>query len=211
MIHNAVVYIVDDDEAALEAVSALVGEMGVKAKTYASAEAFLDDYDGYRPGCLVTDVRMLGMSGVELQEKLARDGITLSVIVLTAYADTRTTIRAIKGGAITLLEKPCRDQELWDAIRTALLNDWETTKRETRLDELHRRFASLSPGEQKVMQRIVKGESNKVMAKRLRVSVRTIEVRRHHVFKKLEADSVAELVRMYLEAFPDSELAKSAD
>ncbi len=205
MIGNAVVYIVDDDNAALEAVSALVGEMGVTAKTYLSAEDFLSDYDGHRPGCLVTDVRMLGMSGVELQEKLARDGVTLSVVVLTAYADTPTTIRAIKGGAVTLLEKPCRDQELWDAIRTALLNDLEKTKRERHQDEIRRRFESLTPGEQKVMERIVKGESNKMMAKRLRVSVRTIEVRRHNVFKKLEADSVAELVRMYLEVFPDSD------
>jgi FixJ family two-component response regulator len=206
MIGNAVVYIVDDDEAALEAVSALVGEMGVVAKTYSSAEDFLSDYDGHRPGCLVTDVRMLGMSGVELQEKLARDGVTLSVVVLTAYADTPTTIRAIKGGAVTLLEKPCRDQELWDAIRTALRDDLEKTKREKRADAIRRRFEVLSPGEQKVMEHIVAGDSNKVMAKRLRVSVRTIEVRRHNVFKKLEADSVAELVRMYLEVFPDSDV-----
>ena len=204
MLAEAVVYIVDDDPTALEAVAALVGEMGVTPKTYPSAEAFLADYDGHRPGCLVTDVRMLGMSGVELQEKLAADGVTLSVVVLTAYADTPTTIRAIKGGAVTLLEKPCRDQELWDAIRTALLDDREKTKRESYVAEIRQRFESLSPGERKVMQRIIEGQSNKVIAKRLGLSVRTIEVRRHHVFRKVQADSVAELVRMYLEAFSDS-------
>ena len=203
---SEVVYIVDDDAAARDAVSALIGEMGVTAKTYASAEDFLSDYDGHRPGCLVTDVRMLGMSGVELQEKLASDGITLSVVVLTAYADTRTTIRAIKGGAVTRLEKPCRDQELWDAIRTALMEDGKRSRREDQVAELHRRIQSLAPGERKVMERIVRGDSNKRMAKRLGVSVRTIEVRRHNVFKKLQADSVAELVRMYLEAFPDADL-----
>ncbi len=203
---NEVVYIVDDDAAARDAVSALIGEMGVAAKTYASAEDFLSDYDGHRPGCLVTDVRMLGMSGVELQEKLASDGITLSVVVLTAYADTRTTIRAIKGGAVTLLEKPCRDQELWDAIRTALLEDGKRSRREGQIAELHRRIQSLAPGERKVTERIVRGDSNKRMAKRLGVSVRTIEVRRHNIFKKLQADSVAELVRMYLDAFPDADL-----
>ncbi len=203
---SEVVYIVDDDAAARDAVSALIGEMGVAAKTYASAEDFLSDYDGHRPGCLVTDVRMLGMSGVELQEKLASDGITLSVVVLTAYADTRTTIRAIKGGAVTLLEKPCRDQELWDAIRTALLEDGKRSRREGQIAELHRRIQSLAPGERKVMERIVRGDSNKRMAKRLGVSVRTIEVRRHNIFKKLQADSVAELVRMYLDAFPDADL-----
>jgi FixJ family two-component response regulator len=203
---SEVVYIVDDDAAARDAVSALIGEMGVAAKTYASAEAFLDDYDGHRPGCLVTDVRMLGMSGVELQEKLASDGITLSVVVLTAYADTRTTIRAIKGGAVTLLEKPCRDQELWDAIRTALLEDGKRSRREARIAELNLRIETLSPGERKVMERIVRGDSNKKMAKRLGVSVRTIEVRRHNVFKKLQADSVAELVTMYLDVFPEADL-----
>jgi RNA polymerase sigma factor (sigma-70 family) len=193
---------VDDDAAACEAVAALVGEMGVVAKTYPSAEAFLHDYDGHRPGCLVTDVRMLGMSGVELQEKLARDGISLSVVVLTAYADTRTTIRAIQGGAVTLLEKPCRDQELWDAIQAALRQDVEKYSSEQRLDEIRHRIAALTPAEKKVLELIVQGLSNKVMAKRLGVSVRTIEVRRHRVFEKLQADSLAELVRMYLEAFP---------
>jgi len=199
---KAVVYIVDDDAAACEAVAALVGEMGVAAKTYLSAEAFLRDYDGHRPGCLVTDVRMLGMSGVELQEKLARDGISLSVVVLTAYADTRTTIRAIQGGAVTLLEKPCRDQELWDAIQTALRQDVEKSSSEQRLDDIRRRITALTLAEKKVLELIVQGISNKVMAKRLGVSVRTIEVRRHKVFEKLQADSLAELVRMYLEVFP---------
>ncbi len=203
---SEVVYIVDDDAAARDAVSALIGEMGVTAKMYASAEDFLSDYDGHRPACLVTDVRMMGMSGVELQEKLASDGITLSVVVLTAYADTRTTIRAIKGGAVTLLEKPCRDQELWDAIRTALLEDGKRSRREAQIVELNLRIQSLAPGERKVLERIVRGDSNKQMAKRLDVSVRTIEVRRHNVFKKLQADSVAELVKMYLDAFPDADL-----
>jgi FixJ family two-component response regulator len=207
VIGKEVVYIVDDDCAARDAVSALVGEMGVMAKTYASAEEFLADYDGHRPGCLVTDVRMLGMSGVDLQEKLVRDGVTLSVVVLTAYADTPTTIRAIKGGAVTLLEKPCRDQELWDAICTALVEDGKRSAREAQLAELLRRIASLAPGERKVLERIVRGDSNKLMARRLGVSVRTIEVRRHKVFKKLQADSVAEMVRMYLEAFPDADLS----
>jgi FixJ family two-component response regulator len=202
MLDKAIVYIVDDDAAAREAVAALVGEMNVAARTFPSAEAFLRQYDGHRPGCLVTDVRMLGMSGVELQEKLARDGISLSVVVLTAYADTRTTIRAIRGGAVTLLEKPCRNQELWDAIRSALLRDVQTYLEEQRIDDIRRRIQSLTPAERKVLELMVEGLSNKLMAKRLHVSVRTIEVRRHKVFEKLQADSLAELVRMYLEVVP---------
>jgi FixJ family two-component response regulator len=206
MIGQEVVYIVDDDSAVRDAVVALVGEMGVTAKPYASAEEFLAAYDGHRPGCLVTDVRMLGISGIELQERLARDGVTLSVIVLTAYADTATTIRAIKGGAVTLLEKPCRDQELWDAICTALIEDGKRSVHEAQVADLRRRIAALASGERQVLERIVRGDANKQMAKRLGVSVRTIEVRRHHVFKKLQADSVAELVRVYLQAFPDADL-----
>ncbi len=196
---SAVVYIVDDDPAALEAVAALVGEMGIPAQTYPSAEAFLNGYDGHRPGCLVTDVRMLGMSGIELQEQLARTGCTLSVVVLTAFPDTHTTVRAIKGGAITLLEKPCRDQELWDAIRTALAEDEQRYRRERQAAVIRERLETLTPAERRVLERIVQGDSNKVMARRLGVSIRTIEVRRSNIFKKMHAESIAELVRMYLE------------
>ncbi len=203
MYDDAIVYIVDDEPTALEAVAALIGVMGLTSKTYRSAEDFLAAYDGHRPGCLVTDVRMLGMSGIELQERLAREGITLSVIVLTAYPDTQTTVRAMKGGAVTLLEKPCRDQELWDAIRAALAHDVAQSRREERLREIRRRLETLTPAEASVLKRIVQGDSNKAMARRLGVSVRTIEVRRQRIFHKLASESVAELVRMYLEAHPD--------
>jgi two-component system, LuxR family, response regulator FixJ len=203
MYDDAIVYVVDDEPTALEAVAALVGVMVLPCRTYRSAEDFLGAYDGHRPGCLVTDVRMLGMSGIELQERLARAGITLSVIVLTAYPDTQTTVRAIKGGAVTLLEKPCRDQELWDAIRAALTRDVEQSRREERLREILRRLQTLTPAETQVLERIVQGDSNKAMARRLDVSVRTIEVRRQRIFHKLASESVAELVRMYLEAHPE--------
>ena len=202
MLSNAQVYVVDDDPAARDALAALVGEMGVAVKTYPSAEDFLRDYNGHRPGCLVTDVRMLGMSGVELQEQLLRDGISLSVIVLTAHADTPITIRAIKQGAVTLLEKPCRNQELWDAIRLALREDVDKTRRDRRINEIRRRLALLTPAERRVLEQMVAGKPNKVMAKELKVSVRTIEVRRQSIFHKMLVDSLAELVRDYLEIRP---------
>jgi FixJ family two-component response regulator len=203
MLQASIVYVVDDDPVSLEAVAALVSEMGISCRTFPSAEAFLEAYDGHRPGCLVTDVRMLGMSGVELQERLVADGVTLSVVVLTAYADTPTTVRAIKGGAVTLLEKPCRDQELWDAIRTACMQDAERSQKEKRTLSARQRVESLTPAETRVLERILHGDSNKMMARRLNVSVRTIEVRRQNIFKKIEVDSVAELVRVYFEAFPE--------
>ena len=195
-----VVYVVDDDEAGRTATATLVKEMGVTAETYASAEEFLASYSGQRPACLVTDVRMLNMSGLELQETLQKKGTPIATVVLTAYADTQVTVRAIKNGAITLLEKPCRELDLWDAIRDGLAQDATTHAKAQRRIELWRRLAELTDGERKVMDMVVRGAANKVVARRLDVSLRTVEVRRRQVFQKMNANSVAELVRLVIEA-----------
>lgn len=197
---TGVVFVVDDDDASREAVALLVEEMGVQAESFASAEEFLEKYAGRRPACLVTDVRMLQMSGLELQEELERRGQAMATIVLTAYADTPVTVRAIKNGAITLLEKPCRDLELWDAIRAGLAEDRDNFQRDQQRQELIQRVASLSPAEREVLDLIVAGEPNKAIATKLDVSVRTVEVRRQSLYAKMQADSVAELVRMVMEA-----------
>jgi two-component system response regulator FixJ len=194
------VYIVDDDDASRESVEMLLAEMKVAFKSYASAESFLEHYAGERPGCLVTDIRMLEMSGLELQEELQRRGTTLSVVVVTGYADTPVIVRAIKNGAITLLQKPCRTHELWDAIREGLAKDAENYGRERAQKELQVRLESLTPAEREVLDMIVEGVPNKAIAKRLDISVRTVEVRRQHVFTKLKANSVAELVQLVLRA-----------
>lgn len=194
------VYIVDDDGDSREAVESLIGEMKVEYQAYASAEAFLENYDGHRPGCLVTDVRMLHMSGLELQEELNRRGITLSVVVMTGYAETPVVVRAIKNGAITLLEKPCKDHELWDAVRAGLASDARNYEAEQMRTEILERLAALTPAENAVLEKIVDGHANKAIANQLDVSVRTVEVRRQSIFSKLEADSVAELVRLVLRA-----------
>lgn len=194
------VCVVDDDQAAREATATLVREMGIDAITFPSAEAFLEGYSGERPACLVTDVRMLQMSGLELQEELQGRGISLATVVLTAYADTQVTVRAIKNGAVTLLEKPCRDLDLWDAIRDGLAQDAENMARDARRDELDERLSKLSPGEREVLYMIVAGEPNKVVANRLDVSIRTVEVRRQQVYQKLGAESLAEVVRIAVEA-----------
>jgi two-component system, LuxR family, response regulator FixJ len=133
---DAVVFIVDDDEQVRKAVKALVEAMGVTSETYPSAEEFLKTYDGRRPACLVTDVRMLGMSGLELQERMIEQGLSMSVIVLTAFATTPTTVRAMRNGALTLMEKPCNDDELWDAIRRGLANDLENFQLEQQRSNL---------------------------------------------------------------------------
>ena len=123
MSNEPTVFVVDDDELARDSVCALVQSMGIRAESFSSAEEFLEQYVDGRPGCLVTDVRMTGMSGLELQEKLQELKIPLPVIVMTAYAKTSLTVRAMQSGAVTVLEKPCEENELWDAIRTALARD----------------------------------------------------------------------------------------
>ena len=178
----------------------LVSAMGVKTEGYASAEEFLEAYEGQRPACLVTDVRMLGMSGLELQEQLHQKGISISVVVLTAFATTPTTVRAMRNGALTLMEKPCQDDELWDAIRTGLTSDVTNWEQERRRDSIQQRLQSLTPKERQVLQYIVAGDPNKVVARKLDVSIRTVENHRQKVFQKMGADSLAELVRYSMAA-----------
>lgn len=193
---DAVVFIVDDDEQVRKAVKALVEAMGVVSESYASAEDFLRAYDGRRPACLVTDVRMLGMSGLELQERMIEQGLSMSVIVLTAFATTPTTVRAMRNGALTLMEKPCNDDELWDAIRRGLANDRENFELEQQRSNLKLRLESLTPKEREVLDLMISGDANKVIARKLDCSIRTVENHRQKVFQKMEADSLAELVRM---------------
>ena len=191
-----VVYVVDDDNQACKAVLTLVQTMGLPAESYASAEEFLAAYKGHRPACLVTDVRMLGMSGLELQERLNELGITISVVVLTAFASTPTTVRAMRNGALTLMEKPCDDDLLWEAIRTGITADEKNWELEQGRFSIQQRLETLTPKEREVLDYIVAGNANKVIANRLDVSVRTVENHRQKIFQKMKADSLAELVRM---------------
>jgi FixJ family two-component response regulator len=200
MDHDVTVFVVDDHELARDSVCALVESMGVNAEAFASAEEFLTAYSPDRAGCLVTDVRMLGMSGIELQEQLAARGFTLPVIVITAHANTQLTVRAMKQGAVTLLEKPCNDNDLWDAIREALDRDVGQRRAALRKEEVRQKLVELTPQEREVLDHIIAGKLNKVIARELDVSIRTVENRRHNIFKKLGVDSVAELVRLVVEA-----------
>lgn len=200
MERGPIVFVVDDDEQARMSVCALVQSMGLRAEAFSSGEEFLDSYRESGPGCLVVDVRMLGMSGLELQEELNRRRVLLPVIVLTAYARTPMTVRAIKAGAVTLLEKPCADDDLWDAIRKALAHDATRRSEHERRQEIRACAGRLTPAERQVMTMIVQGKPNKAIARQLDVSVRTVENRRREVFKKMRAESVAELVRLVIEA-----------
>lgn len=194
------VFVVDDDEQSRNSVCALVRSMGLRAESFASAEQFLDSCREGRPGCLVADIRMLGMSGLELQEELKRRDVGLPVIVITAYPSTPLTVRAILGGAVTLLEKPYENENLWDAVRKALTQDAATRAEREHTRDIRRRVALLTPSEREVLGLMIEGIPNKTIAKRLSLSVRTVENRRQAVFAKMQADSVAELVRMAIAA-----------
>jgi FixJ family two-component response regulator len=205
MLPDVTVFVVDDDDQARESVCALIRSMGLEAECYASGEAFLESYAEDRPGCLVTDLRMLGMSGLELQETLIERGFTLPVIVITAHPRTSLTVRAMRRGAITLLEKPYQDNELWDAIREGIERDKKQRSEDLRRQDVLRKLESLTDKERVVMDMMVDGLANKVIARKLDVSIRTVESRRHDVFEKMQADSLAELVRMAVSLRPEDE------
>jgi FixJ family two-component response regulator len=198
---ESTVFVVDDDVEALASVCALVRSMNLTCNRFASGEEFLAYCDDGKElaGCLVTDVRMLGISGIELQEQLQQRGIKMPVIVLTAFARTSLTVRAMQNGAVTMLDKPYDDDDLWDAIREGLKRDAEQRAAASVQQSAREHLDSLTPSERQVLDLVVAGLPNKVIAGRLDVSVRTVENRRREIFSKMRADSVADLVRLIVQ------------
>jgi two-component system response regulator FixJ len=197
------VFVVDDDPAMRDSLRWLLQSAGLAVEPYAAAEEFLSAYDPARPGCLVLDVRMPGMSGLKLQDVLAARRIQLPVIVITGYAEVPTAVRALKTGAIDFIEKPFSDELLLDRIRQAIAADRQTREAEARRAAAMERFVSLTPREREVMELVTTGKANKVIAAELNLSPKTVEVHRANVMKKMEVDSVAELVRVSLLLHPD--------
>jgi len=196
------VFIIDDDPAVRQALTVLIRSMHLQAEAFDSAQQFLDNGAAARAGCLLLDVRMPGISGLELLEQLNQSEVYMPAIIISAYGDVPMVVRAMKAGAINFLEKPCRDQQLWEAIQDALR--WDAAHRKhlaERAKFLHR-LERLTPGEHQVLKRLIGGESNKTIADELALSVRTIEVRRAKLMKKMKADSLAELIRATLAADP---------
>lgn len=200
MSDHPTVFVIDDDGPARDSVCLLVRSMGIRAMAFESAEDFLNGFDSECPGCVITDVRMPGLSGVQLQEMLLKKSIEIPVIVLTGYASTALTVRAMKNGAVTLLDKPYQDNDLWDAVRSALARDAKYRQRSIRMRQIRECLDRLTEKEASVLDLILKGRPNKLMAAELRVSERTVETRRREVFRKTETTSVAELVRQSIEA-----------
>ncbi len=195
-----VVHVVDDDPLARSSVCALVRSMGVAVCPHDSAEAFLAAYQPGSPGCLVTDFRMRGMSGVELQQELINRGTFLPVIVITAFARTAMTVEVVQKGAVTVLEKPYADDDLWDGIRKALEYDREQRADHQRTTASRHRLETLTESEREVLKLVMEGLPNKQIANSLDVSIRTVENRRAAIFEKTGTESLAELIRLKIAA-----------
>jgi FixJ family two-component response regulator len=192
------VFVVDDDAAVRDSLSWLIKSVGLKVETFGSAHEFLEKLNPRRQGVVVLDVRMPGMSGLELQEKLVSDSITLPVIIVTGHGDVPMAVRAVKSGAFDFIEKPFNDQVLLDRIQQAMKRQVETRKVEEQRADVAGRLNTLTPREKEVLEMVVSGNPNKVIAAQLGISCRTVEIHRGRVMEKMRASSLSELVRMGL-------------
>lgn len=193
---NMTVFIVDDDQAVRESLEDLLDSVGINTRVFTSALDFLAAYSSDEPGCLVLDVRMPGMSGLELQQELNRQEIPLPVIILTGHGDVPMAVQAMKQGALDFIQKPFRDQDLLDQINHALHCSSGQCAKQHHIEEIKQRIQTLTRREHQIMQMIVAGKANKVIAIELDLSQRTVEVHRANVMHKLQVCSVADLVRV---------------
>jgi FixJ family two-component response regulator len=196
---QALVFVVDDDEAVRSSTKLLLKSVGLPAITYASAQEFLDNYDPMQPGCVVLDVRMPLMSGLELQQLLNIRGAIVPVIFITGHGDIPMAVEAMQHGAFDFLQKPFRDQDLLDRVQKALEKDRVNRVQLREKTRIQERRESLTPREREILELMTRGKPNKVMAADLGVSQRTVEIHRARVMEKMGASSLAQLVRMVMD------------
>jgi FixJ family two-component response regulator len=203
---SPMVHVVDDDEAVLDSVSMLLDSIGQANTCYKDAQVFLDayikpDFDGHN-GCIMLDMRMPVISGIECQHRLKQLGCNMPIIFVTGHGDVPTAVEAMKEGAIEFIQKPFREQQLIDAIQKALQINLKTQKQTKRVQQTQSKLALLTKRETQILEAVVSGKANKVIAIELHLSQRTVEIHRAHVMDKMEVKSLAELVKIVMDASP---------
>jgi FixJ family two-component response regulator len=193
---DAMVFVIDDDESMREALKSLIRSVGLRVQTFASAQEFLESRRPDVAACLILDVRMPGLSGLDLQRDLVERNLHIPIIFITGHGDIPMSVRAMKAGAVEFLTKPFRDQDLLDAIQQALERDRLARSHQAETAELHNRYQSLTPRESEVFGLVVRGLLNKQIALQLGTSEITIKLHRRQVMEKMDAASLADLVRM---------------
>jgi FixJ family two-component response regulator len=197
---DPVVFVVDDDEAVCRSLSLLIEDIGLEVKAFTSAPAFLSAYDPAQPGCLVLDVRMSGMSGLELQSRLNELDYGIPTIIITGHADVPMAVEAMKAGALDFIEKPFRDQVLLDNIQRAIDRDARMRRRRQEMCDVQSRIKLLTPREREIMDLLIQGKTNKAIAYQLGISQKTVDFHRANILQKVEVASVVELVRLMQKA-----------
>lgn len=191
-----VVYVVDDEADLRDVVAKLVASVGLTAKVFSSAQEFLGAYDGGRPGCVVLDLRMPGMTGIEALTRFAEKNIRLPVIMLTGYGDVPTAVRSLKRGAVDFIQKPFNPQFLLERIQSSIAEDATRAKEEGQCAILEQRFNDLTAREKEILEQVIDGKTSKEIARVLGISDKTVDVHRTNIMRKVGAASVAELVKL---------------
>jgi RNA polymerase sigma factor (sigma-70 family) len=201
---ESVVFVIDDDPSVRRAIKRLIGTLGLKVELFGSAQEFLAGKLPNEPSCLVLDIRLPGISGLDFQRQLAKANMQIPIVFITAHGDIPMTVRAMKAGAIEFLTKPFRDQDLLDAINLGLERDRRRRRQEAELGALRERYESLSPREREVALMVVSGMLNKQIAAQIGTTENTVKVHRSRAMEKMQADSLADLVRMMERLHPPS-------
>lgn len=193
---DSTVYVVDDDVSVREALKNLLRSVGLKVETFSTADEFLSRKRPHAPGCLILDVRLPGLSGLDLQRQLVQSSRAIPIVFITGHGDIPMSVRAIKDGAVEFLTKPFRDQDLLDAVRQAVERDREARVRELEMADLRERYASLTTREQEVLRLVLRGLINKQIATGLGISEATVKLHRGRLMGKMRAETLAELISM---------------